>query len=63
MWYKQVITRDPDPNQRYVGKLVADMDYVRGDNERMINSPAVPEAKFHRRHNILLFHYVRSIIS
>ena len=29
----------------------------------MINSPTVPETKLHKRHNILLFHYVRSMIS
>ena len=49
--------------QQYLGKPVGEMDYVWGDNESMINSPAVPEAKLHKRDNILLFHYVRSIIS
>ena len=29
----------------------------------MINSLTVSEAKLHKRHNILLFHYVRSMIS
>ena len=39
------------------------MYYIWGDNERMINSQTVPEAKLHKRHNILSFHYVRSMIS
>ena len=39
------------------------MDYVWGDNESMSNSPTVPEAKLHKRHNILLFLYVISMIS
>merc|ERR1712238_534532 len=44
-------------------KDVGEIDYVWGDNENMINSPTVPEAKLHKRHSILSFHYVRSIIS
>ena len=39
------------------------MDYVWGDNESMINSSTIPEAKLHKRHNILSFHYVRSMTS
>ena len=39
------------------------MDYVWGDNESMINSSTIPEAKLNKRHNILSFHYVKSMIS
>ena len=39
------------------------MDYVWGDNESMINSSTIPESKLSKRHNILSFHYVRSMIS
>ena len=49
--------------QRCIGKPVADMDYTWGDNKSMINSPTVPEAKLYKRLNILLFHYVRSMLS
>ena len=48
---------------QYLGKPVGEMDYAWGDNESMINSSTVPEAKLHKRHNILSFHYVRSMIS
>ena len=48
---------------RYLGKPVGEMDYVWGDNKSMIDSSTVPEAKLHKRHNILSFHYVRSMIS
>ena len=39
------------------------MDYVWGDNESIINSLKIPEAKLHKQYNILSFHYVGSIIS
>ena len=39
------------------------MDYVWGDNESMINSSIVPDAKLYKRHNILSFHFVRSMVS
>ena len=48
---------------RYLGKPVYDMDYVWGDNESMINSSTIPDSKLHKRHNILSFHFVRSMIS
>ena len=48
---------------RYLGKPVGEMDYVWGDNESMINSSTVPDAKLHKRHHILSFHFVRGTIS
>ena len=69
--YTQAIFRDLDPevklyNQVYLHYLenpLTNMDYVWEDNKSMINSLTVPEAKLHKRHNILLFHYVRSMVS
>ena len=49
--------------RRYIGKPVGNTDYAWGDNENMFNSTTVPEAKLHKRYNILSFHYVRSMIS
>ena len=34
-----------------------------GDNEAMINSSKFPHSQLKKRHNILSFHYVRSIIA
>ena len=48
---------------RYLGKPLGEMDYLWGDNESMINSSTIPESKLNKRHNILSFHYVRSMIS
>ena len=48
---------------QYLGKPVGEMDYVWGDNESIINSSNFPKAVLHKRHNILSFHYVRSMIS
>mmetsp|Transcript_30321 Transcript_30321/g.33940 ORF Transcript_30321/g.33940 Transcript_30321/m.33940 type:complete len:128 (-) Transcript_30321:98-481(-) len=49
--------------QQYLVKQVSERDYVCRDNKSMINSPTVPEDKSHKRHNILSFHYVRSMLS
>ena len=48
---------------RYLGKPVGEMDYVWGDNKSMIDSSTIPESKLNKRHNILSFHFVRSMIS
>ena len=34
-----------------------------GDNESQINSTTVPYARLNKRHNILLYHYCRSLIA
>jgi hypothetical protein len=39
------------------------MDYAWGDNDAMINSATIPDAKLHKRHNILSLHFVRSMIA
>ena len=48
---------------RYLGVPVGDEDYAWGDNDAMINSATIPDAKLHKRHNILSFHFVRSLIA
>ena len=48
---------------RYLGVPINDISYVFGDNETMINSSSFPHARLHKRHNILTFHFVRSMIS
>lgn len=48
---------------RYLGVPINDVSYVFGDNESMVNSSSYPYAKLHKRHNILSYHYVRSMIA
>ena len=48
---------------RYLGVPINDISYVFGDNETMINSSSFPHARLHKRHNILTFHFVRSMIA
>jgi hypothetical protein len=48
---------------RYLGVPIHDISYVFGDNKSMIDSATYPYAKLHKRHNILSFHYVRSMIA
>jgi hypothetical protein len=48
---------------RYLGALVYKTDFAWGDNDAMINSATIPDAKLHKRHNILSFHFVRSLIA
>jgi hypothetical protein len=48
---------------RYLGVPVHDISYVFGDNESMVNSSKFPYARLHKRHNILSYHYVRSMIA
>ena len=48
---------------RYLGAPVHEIIYVFGDNESQIKSSSIPYAKLNRRHNILSYHYVRSMIA
>ena len=48
---------------RYLGVPLHETSYVFGDNESMINSSKYRESKLHKRHNILSYHYVKSMIS
>ena len=47
----------------YLGARVNEQDYIWGDNNSMIKSSKVPDAKLHKRHNILSLHFIRSIIT
>ena len=48
---------------RYLGVPVYKTSYMWGDNESQIHSSSVPYARLGKRHNILSFHYVRSLIA
>lgn len=48
---------------QYLGVPINNISLVWGDNESMINSAKIPDARLHKRHNILSFHYVRSLIA
>ena len=48
---------------RYLGVNIHEVSYIWGDNESQIMSSTIPEARLHKRHQILSFHFVRSIIS
>ena len=48
---------------RYLGVPIHNISYVFGDNKSMIDSSTYPDARIHKRHNILSFHYVRSMIA
>ena len=48
---------------QYLGVNLNEKTYVFGDNESMIKSSTIPHARLHKRHNILSYHYVRSMIA
>ena len=48
---------------RYLGTRVHDTSYTWGDNEKMIQTSTFPYARLHKRHHILSYHYVRSMIA
>ena len=48
---------------QYLGVLVNNTSYVFGDNVTMIKSSSFPYAQLHKRHNILSFHFVRSMVA
>ena len=48
---------------RYLGIPIKDKSYVFGDNETMIQSSSFPHARLQKRHNILSYHFVRSMIA
>ena len=48
---------------RYLGLAINHVSYMFGDNDTMINSSSFPYARLHKRHNILTFHFVRSMIA
>ena len=48
---------------RYLGVPINNISYVFGDNKSMIDSAKFPYSRLNKRHNILSFHYVRSMIA
>tara|TARA_B110000008_G_scaffold176311_1_gene175861 strand:- start:127 stop:1134 length:1008 start_codon:yes stop_codon:yes gene_type:complete len=48
---------------RYLGVPINEISYVFGDNQSMIDSATFPYARLQKRHNILSFHFVRSMIA
>ena len=48
---------------RYLGIPINDKSYLFGDNETMVQSSSFPYARLHKRHNILSYHYVRSMVA
>ena len=48
---------------RYLGIPINDISYVYGDNESMIKNSTIPHSKLHKRHHILSYHFVRSMIA
>jgi hypothetical protein len=48
---------------RYLGVPINETSYMFGDNDTMITSASFPYARLHKRHNILSYHYVRSMIA
>ena len=48
---------------RYLGVPINTTTFMFGDNEAMIKSASFPNARLHKRHNILSYHYVRNIIA
>ena len=48
---------------RYLGVPVADKSYMFGDNESVVNSSTIPDAKLNKRHTMLSFHKVREAIA
>ena len=48
---------------RYLGVPINIVSYVFGDNESMINSSTIPHARLNKTHNILSYHFVRSMVA
>ena len=46
-----------------MGVPINNISYVFGDNKSMIDSSSFPDAKLNKRHNILSYHYVRSMVA
>jgi hypothetical protein len=48
---------------RYLGVPIRDQSYMFGDNQAVVKSSTLPEAKLHKRHTLLSFHRVREAIA
>eukprot|EP00536_Pseudo-nitzschia_multiseries_P018120 jgi/Psemu1/54206/gm1.54206_g len=57
------ISIDLQQSFRYLGTCVHDLSYLWGDNKKIIQTATFPYARLHKRHHILSYHYVRSMIA
>jgi Reverse transcriptase (RNA-dependent DNA polymerase) len=48
---------------RYLGVPIKSSSFMFGDNESVVNSSSLPEARLHKRHNALAFHRTREAIA
>ena len=48
---------------RYLGVPIREQSYMFGDNQAVVKSSTLPEAKLHKRHTLLSFHRVRLAIA
>ena len=48
---------------RYLGVPIREQSYMFGDNQAVVKSSTLPEAKLHKRHTLLSFHRVREAIA
>jgi hypothetical protein len=48
---------------RYLGVPIKSSSFMFGDNESVVNSASLPEARLHKRHNALAFHRTREAIA
>jgi hypothetical protein len=61
VWVKQII--DLQNTLRYLGFPIRSRSYMFGDNKSVVDSSMQVYAKLHKRHNMLLFHWVREAIA
>jgi hypothetical protein len=48
---------------RYLGVPLREQSFMFGDNQAVVKSSTIPEAKLHKRHTLLSFHRVREAIA
>jgi hypothetical protein len=48
---------------QYLGVPLHDQCYMFGDNQAVVNSSTLPEAKLHKQHTLLLYHSVCEAIA
>jgi hypothetical protein len=48
---------------RYLGVPIKSSSFMFGDNENVVNSSSLPDARLHKRHNALAFHRTREAIA
>ena len=48
---------------RYLGVPITSKSFMFGDNKTMVQSSSFPYARLHKRHNVLSYHFVRSMVA